>query len=94
MGSGQKKRRRNKQLEALEATVHEAISGDDDEEEKTVDRVLATLIEAVLFSDGQGRPLFENPLDEPLFYRQHFLPWVQEGLRIKKGIDEASELNF
>ena len=90
MGSGQKKSRINEQLKTLEATVHAAISDD----EKTVDRVLATLIEVVVFSDGQGKPLFENPLDEPLFYRQHFLPWVRERLRIRREIDQASELNF
>ena len=91
MGSGQKKSRVNEQLEALEATVHAAIS---DEDANINDKALEVLIEVVLFSDGQGKPLFKNPLYEPLFYRQHFLPWVREGLRIKRDIDEACELKI
>jgi len=87
MGPGQKKGARREKLEALEATVHDAIV-----EDEIDDIILATLLEVAINTDGKGKPLFSNALDEPLFYRQHFIPWVNEGLRIRREIEEATAL--
>ncbi len=55
--------------------------------ETTDDHVLSLLIEVTAHSLLTGRPLFENPLDEPVLYRRYFAPWVKEGL------DEAQTAN-
>jgi len=32
----------------------------------------------------QGRPLFPNPMDEPVFYRRAFREWVSEAIKEKQ----------
>jgi hypothetical protein len=52
-------------LADIEEAVEEAIlSG------QTKDHVLASLLEVTIISTRDGRPLFPNPLDEPILYRQ------------------------
>jgi hypothetical protein len=36
------------------------------------------MIEITMRSINTERPLFDNPLTEPLFYARYFKPWVQE----------------
>jgi hypothetical protein len=61
-------------LADLEDIVKDAIVGG-----ATADRYLGRLLEIVFASIADGRPLFNNPLDEPAFYRT-FRRWVMEGL--------------
>ena len=88
MGSCEKKSR-GERLARLEEQVLEAIESDE-----IKDKALDALVEIIIFSDAHGKPIFEKPLEEPLFFRQHFLPWVREGLRIRKEIDQASDLDI
>lgn len=88
MGSNEKKSD-GEYITKLEQIVLEAIEG-----EFVEDKVLDALIEIVIFSEAKDQPIFENILDEPLFLRQHFLPWVREGLRIRREIDDASNLDI
>jgi hypothetical protein len=53
--------------------------------ESTDDPVLALLLELAAIEIQEERPLFPNPLEEPLLYRQ-FKRWVKESL------DEAVQL--
>jgi hypothetical protein len=63
----------------------------------TEDPVLRLLIDLTVSSIVTGRPLFTNPLQEPMFYARHFQRWVQEGIEdaaqiekvIEKGTPEA-----
>lgn len=48
--------------------------------QRTSDPVLLTLLEIVVTSVAEERPLFNNPLEEPPFYRRYFRRWVKEGL--------------
>lgn len=48
------------------------------------DGVLDTLIEVATLDIIDGRRPFENPLDEPLFYRRHFRKWVSAALAEKE----------
>ena len=64
----------------MEDAINEAI------DEQSKDVVLLKLVEITAASIIEERPLFDNILTEPVFYRRHFKPWV------KKGIDEALKL--
>ncbi len=46
----------------------------------TEDTILALLIEITTVALVENRPLFSNPLDEPIYYRRFFKKWVQDGL--------------
>jgi hypothetical protein len=67
----------------MENTVKDAIT------EGTTDKTLSILLEVVRISITEDRLLFPNPLDEPVFYRRYFVPWVKEGLEEAKAIAEA-----
>ena len=59
----------------MEDIVKDAIiTGDTD------DRVLDLLIDIVVSSIQDGRPLFPNVMTEPSFYRRYFRRWVAEAL--------------
>ena len=53
----------------------------------STDEVLIILIDVIVSSIESGRPLFNNPLDEPLLYK-HLVNWVVRGLKERA---EASE---
>jgi hypothetical protein len=84
MGTRGPKRTREERLEELEEAVNDAILA-----ETTTDRVLSLLLELTITSITEERPLFPNPLDEPLFYKRHFRKWVEEGLREAADIQKA-----
>jgi hypothetical protein len=86
MGTRRPKRTREERLEELEEAVNDAVLT-----ETTDDRVLAFLLELTITSLTEERPLFPNPLDEPLLYRRHFRKWVEEGLREATDIQKAME---
>lgn len=50
---------------------------------------LSILIEVTLLEVLEGRPLFPNPMDEPIFYRRHFKAWIKNALVDKNQEDEA-----
>jgi hypothetical protein len=68
-------------LAELEDIVKDAIVGG-----ATEDHYLGYLLNMVVASIADGRPLFSSPLDEPAFYRR-FRRWVIGGL------DELSRLS-
>jgi hypothetical protein len=67
-----------------EATNDAILTGSTD------DIVLKTLIDLAAYSLEQERPLFPNPLDEPILYRR-FSCWVIDGLRELKKASEILE---
>jgi hypothetical protein len=81
MGASRPKRPLEEMLEEMAEAVNDAIHT-----ESTEDKVLDILLELTIASIAENRPLYSSPLDEPLFYRQHFLPWVKEAM------DEAAKL--
>ena len=56
----------------------------------TNDEVLDLLLDITVVSITEGRPLFPNPLEEPVFYRRYFKEWVLEGL---EDIQELKKLS-
>jgi hypothetical protein len=72
----------------LEDEVKEAIAAG------TRDVILNMLLEVTMASLVDERPLFANIIDEPLFYRRYFLPWVREGLQELRTIENASREAF
>ncbi len=48
------------------------------------DLVLLRLIDLTATSIQDKRPLFPGLMDEPVFYRKYFYPWVNEALEEKK----------
>jgi hypothetical protein len=77
---------RSKKLEGEEQTHTERLLAALEEEVRlavmdgTEDLVLSRLVEVTLRSIYSGRPLFDNPLKEPVFYARFFWPWVQSAL--------------
>ena len=69
----------------LEDTVKDAMV-----EGATADHYLGLLLENVLVSIVENRPLFTNPLDEPAFYRT-FRRWVAEGIGEAVKISQAQK---
>lgn len=69
-------------LEELEDAVKDAILTTTD------DPILSILLEITLNSLVTHRPLFDNPLEEPIFYRRHFVKWVEEGLQERAKTEE------
>ena len=55
------------------------------------DPILAILLEVTMASVQDGRPLFPNPLEEPLFYRKYFRRWVLEGLKESADLAKAHQ---
>ena len=78
-------------LDRMEEKISDAIlSG------ATDDLFLGTLLEIVIPAIRQKRPLFQNPLDEPVLY-QHFAQVTEEALadlmKVETGMDNALKLN-
>jgi hypothetical protein len=73
--SEEEQARRDEILEELEDSIKDAILTG-----STPDPVLSVLLEITINSVTTGRPLFDNPLKEPAFYRRKFYPWVKEGI--------------
>ena len=46
----------------------------------TNDTILALLISLTTKDLAEGRSMFDNPLDEPIFYARYFRKWVKEAL--------------
>ena len=75
-------------LEELENVVKDAVvSGSDDP-------VLEHLIELTITSLLEGRPLYQNILEEPDFYRRYFKKWVKEGLREHEAMEKIKNKPF
>jgi hypothetical protein len=55
------------------------------------DPVLPLLIELATTSLLENRPLFPNPLHEPVFYRRDFRRWVENGLEELAAIEKAKK---
>jgi hypothetical protein len=55
-------------------------------ENRSEDPYLAGLVELTIDAILTGRPLFDNPLIEPSFYRLHFKQWVKEGIEEAQAI--------
>ena len=55
----------------------------------TEDLVLAHLIEITRASIIEKRPVFSNLMEEPIFYRRHFVRWVIEAISEKNVADNA-----
>ena len=72
---------RTAKLEELSDQVKDAIAFSEGD-----DPVLYKLLEIVISSLNSKRPLFENILDEPSFYRHYFLQWVKEGMNEKRNL--------
>ena len=78
-------------LNRMEEKISDAIlSGSTD------DLFLGTLLEIVIPAIRQKRPLFQNPLDEPVLY-QHFFQATEDALadlmKVETGMDNALKLN-
>jgi hypothetical protein len=91
MGTGGPKISVEDWLAELEDAVKDAIV-----EGRTGDRVLEILLEITLSTIADGRPLFLNPLEEPVLYR-HFRRWTTEGLeelaKLSKLEEEATSFD-
>ena len=59
-------------------------------EGSTTDHYLGLLLENVLVSIAENRPLYASPLDEPAFYRT-FRRWVAEGIGEAVKISQAQK---
>jgi hypothetical protein len=72
-------------LEVLQDAVKDAIV------DGTEDAILLVLIETTLVEICDGRPLFQNPLDEPFFYRKYFKPWVSAGIQELRAMESIRD---
>ena len=54
------------------------------------DYVLSVLIDLVISSEREQRPLFPL-LEEPLFFRKHIRPWIIAGYAEYSKIEEAKK---
>ena len=50
--------------------------------------VLARLIEITRRAIHTGRELFDNLLEEPVFYVRHFRPWVEAALAERDALEQ------
>lgn len=69
----------------MEDKVKDAITFED----LRNDPVLVTLINITLNSIRTERPLFDNPLREPVLYSRYFCNWVKEALEERKQLNIA-----
>jgi hypothetical protein len=58
-------------------------------EDGTQDGVLAQLVEVTRASILEGRPLFSNLMEEPVFYRRHFKRWVREIVKERQATTDV-----
>ena len=80
------KKSEHESLSEIEDYVKDAILTED-----FSDEYFASLFELTLTAKSSGRHLFANPMDEPLFYRRHFVRWIEEGMEEKRNM--ANYLN-
>ncbi len=57
----------------------------------TQDRVLDYLIGLTITSLAENRPLFANPIEEPVFYQEYFRRWVKEGVDEVQSIEQREK---
>lgn len=71
----------------MEVAVKDAIF-----EGASDDQVLLVLLSLTMRELSSLRPLFPNPLDEPILYSRYLKPWVQSALSAlnKKGKQDES----
>jgi len=72
----------------MEDTIKDAITFNDLHD----DPVLVTLINITLNSINSKRPLFDNPLHEPVLYSRYFNKWVKEALEERNQLDKANQV--
>ena len=60
----------------LEDAVEDAILT-----EHTDDPVLRLLLEIAIAEIAEARHLFDNIIDEPVFYKRYFIKWVTQSLQ-------------
>jgi len=60
----------------MEADVKSAIYSGSAEDDRSLALLLGLTIDEVL----DGRSLFPNPLEEPVFYKHYFKPWVEDAI--------------
>ena len=70
----------------LEVAVKDAIY-----EGTTDDHVLASTLALTIREIKTGRPLFENPLDEPILYSRQIRPWVRQAIVSLRKANEKKE---
>ena len=71
-----------KLLAQLEEEVRNAVT------DTTDDMVLARMIEITIRAIQTKRELFDNLLEEPVFYVRHFRPWVETALVERDALDK------
>lgn len=59
--------------------------------EGTDDMALSLLVETVLASINEKRPVFSTIAEEPLFYRRFFYRWVKEALEDEAALNKAQQ---
>jgi hypothetical protein len=79
----------NDLLAEMEDVVKDAILTGE-----VTDIVLSNLIEITTYSKVSDRPLFSDPLVEPVFYRRYFSRWVVEGLEERMKADKANNVDL
>ena len=86
--------RRNKSAAGASGQMEEKIT-DAILSGATDDLFLGLLLEIVIPLVRQKRPLFQNPLDEPVLY-QHFIQVTEEALddlmKVETGMEEAKKI--
>ena len=50
------------------------------------------MLELAVYSILNDRPLFDQPLDEPAFYRRYFYRWVKEGIEEVRNMTTRSDV--
>ena len=63
-------------IRKLHGYIYEAIT----EETYGNDAVLSTCLELALLEIDHKRCCFPDPLNEPLFWRRYFIPWVKDAV--------------
>lgn len=53
------------------------------------DLVLLRLVEMTVSAERSNKQLFPSLMEEPVFYRKHFLPWVRDALEERERMSEA-----
>jgi hypothetical protein len=72
----------------MEEAVRNCVHGE------VTDAVLGLIVELIVTSLQAERPLFPNPLDEPIFYRRYLKRWVEEELEQEQAIASKQEADL
>jgi hypothetical protein len=67
----------------MQVAVNDIVYG-----EAVDDPVLESLLVMTLKEINEGRPLFPNPMDEPLLYGRYFKRWVREAVKKLQKFNE------